>query len=98
MRFEWDAEKSRANLRKHRIAFETAQLVFDDPHGLSVQDRTVSGEERWQTLGLIRGKVIVLVAHTWREEEDELVVRIISARRASPAERRAYEEARESTS
>ncbi len=63
MRFEWDDAKDRSNLKKHGINFETAQLVFDDPHALSDQDRVVGHEERWQTLGDIGG-VIVLVAHT----------------------------------
>lgn len=44
MRFVWDKEKSRANLVKHKISFEAACLVFDDPHALSIQDRVVEGE------------------------------------------------------
>ena len=68
MRLEWDPLKDRQNLARHGISFETARLVFDDPRALSVQDRTVEGEERWQTLGMIGGVVIVLVAHTYREE------------------------------
>ena len=55
MQFEWDEEKSRLNRAKHKISFETAVGVFDDPSAISVQDRTVDGEERWQTLGLIKG-------------------------------------------
>ena len=47
-----------------RLAFETAVRVFDDPYGLSVQDRIVDGEARWQTIGLIEGVVVLLVAHT----------------------------------
>lgn len=90
MRFEWDDTKNRQNLKKHGIDFETAQLVFEDPHQLSVQDRVVEGEERWRTLGDIDG-AIVMVAHTWREEADEEFVRLISARSASPRERRIYE-------
>jgi len=53
----------------------------------------VEGEERWQTLGMIGGAVVVLVAHTYREEAGEDVIRIISARKATSFERRAYEEA-----
>src|SRR5204862_460266 len=44
MRFEWDPNKSRANLRKHGVSFETASLVFDDPNHLSIQDRFEEGE------------------------------------------------------
>lgn len=90
MRFEWDEVKSRRNLAKHRISFEIARLVFDDPRARSIQDRVVDGEERWQTLGIVRG-LIVVVAHTYHEEAGELVVRIISARKATSTERRTYE-------
>jgi uncharacterized DUF497 family protein len=92
MRFEWDEAKNRRNLAKHRISFETAKLAFEDPHALSIQDRTAGDEERWQTLGMIGGVVVVLVAHTCREEYGEEVIRLISARKATPLERRAYEE------
>jgi len=70
MRFEWNEAKNRQNRAKHKIGFETACLVFDDPHALSLQDRIVEGEERWQTLGLIDDAIVVLVAHTYREEKD----------------------------
>jgi uncharacterized DUF497 family protein len=49
MRFEWDETKNSRNLAKHRISFEMAKLAFSDPHALSIQDRAVNGEERWQT-------------------------------------------------
>jgi uncharacterized DUF497 family protein len=95
MRFEWDVHKDRINRRKHKVSFATAVLVFDDPAHLSVQDRSVDGEERWQTLGCAGGVVILLVAHTWREADGEEVVRIISARKATVQERRRYEKASE---
>jgi|SRR6266403_2268055 len=97
MRLEWDEAKNRRNLAKHCISFETAKLVFEDPHALSIQDRAVEDEERWQTLGMIGGLVVVLVAHTYREENGEEVIRLISARKATPLERRAYEENFESS-
>lgn len=90
MRCEWDESKNRHNLRKHGIGFETASLVFDDPHALSEQDRIVDGEERWQTIGTI-GALVVLVAHTWWGKDGEEVIRLISARKASSAERKNYE-------
>jgi hypothetical protein len=86
------------DLAKHRISFETASLVFEDPHMLVREDRVVEGEERWQALGLIGGAVIVLVVYTYREENGEEVVRIISARKAAGPERKAYEEGYEKTS
>jgi uncharacterized DUF497 family protein len=90
MRFEWDEAKNRQNLAKHSISFEAATLVFDDPHARSEQQRVVDGEERWQTIETI-GVLVVLVAHTWREENGEEVIRLISARNASSAEKRTYE-------
>ena len=86
MRFEWDPNKSRANIRKHGVSFETASLVFDDPNHLSIQDRFEEGEERWQILGLAGGITILIVARTVAEQVGEEVIRIISARKATPAE------------
>jgi uncharacterized DUF497 family protein len=92
MRFVWDERKNRENRKKHGVSFETAQLVFDDPLHLSRRDREQNGEERWLTIGAVEGVVILIVARTNREEGDEEVIRIISARRATRRERRAYEE------
>jgi uncharacterized protein len=92
MRFVWDEKKSRLNLAKHKISFGTATLVFDDPRAVSRLDRVEGGEERWQTLGLAGGIVVVQVAYTYREDDGEEVIRIISARKATPHERRIYEE------
>jgi hypothetical protein len=92
MRFQWDPNKSRANLQKHGITFETASQAFDDPNQLSIQDRFEDREERWQTLGLINGIAVLIVAHTVMIEDGEEVVRIISARKATPLERRRYHE------
>jgi len=93
MRFVWDEEKSRSNRTKHQVSFETAALVFEDPFAISVQDRVVEGEQRWQTLGRLGGAVVLLVAHTYEEEDGEEVIRIISARKATPCERMFYEQA-----
>ena len=92
MRFEWDEKKNQANRRKHKVSFELAQQVFYDPLSLSRVDRVEGGEQRWQTLGLVGGTVVLLVAHTFREENGEEVIRIISARKAKKQERRHYAE------
>jgi uncharacterized protein len=94
-RYEWDEEKNQINFLKHGISFDTAILIFEDPHVVSELDRIVSGEERWQSIGAIGNVVIVLVAHTWEPEKgsDELI-RVISARKATRNERRKYEESR----
>jgi uncharacterized protein len=96
-RFEWDEAKAKANLQKHKVSFETATRAFADPLALTEQDRIEGGEYRWQTLGLVDGVVLLLVAHTLREDRDSReVIRIVSARRADPKERRRYEEANHS--
>ena len=97
MLFTWDHRKSRQNLLKHKVSFETAVLVFDDPHALSIQDRLVQGEERWQTLGMIEGVVVLLVAHSIEFENDEETIRIISARKATPREREIYAQDQQKT-
>jgi len=93
MRVIWDEAKNGHNKQKHGVSFETAQLVFTDPYHVSIQDRFESGEERWQTLGLVGSVVVLLVAHTMNEDEnDDEVIRIISARKATQRERIRYEQ------
>ena len=93
MRWTWSDEKSRTNKRDHGISFETARLVFDDPLALTRLDPHPDGD-RWQTVGLI-GSATVFVVHTWPESVDGVdkeIARLISARKATSYERRAYEE------
>jgi uncharacterized protein len=93
LRWTWDPAKAAANRAKHGLSFETAVLVFDDPLHASKPDPHPDGN-RWHTIGLV-GPVSLLVIHTWPEAEfkgDEPVGRIISARKATAHERKAYEE------
>ena len=92
MWFTWDPQKDATNRRKHGVSFELALHVFDDPSHISIQDRHEDGEERWQTIGRIGPVAILLVAHTYEDNDGEEVVRIISARKATKAERRRYDE------
>lgn len=95
IRFEWDQTKAESNLKKHRVSFKTAARVFADPFAISEQDRIEDGEIRWQTLGIVDGYLLLLVAHTVQGDEDGTeVIRIISARRAEPRERKRYEQNR----
>ena len=87
-----DLDKGARNYEKHGIRSKTAEMVFDDTHHVSHLDRVVDGEERWRTMGLIGGLVIVIVAHTYREQNGEETVRIISARKATKHEKKNYEE------
>ena len=95
MRWIWDEEKNRINRRDHKVSFEIAELVFDDPLAVTLPDPHPD-EERWRTIGSPSpGRNVVLyVVHTWPEEgrAGEEVGRIISARKATRHERRAYEE------
>ena len=91
VRFDWDPEKARENYRKHEVSFETAALVFDDPGFVMFPDRNVDGEERWHTIGLAAKVLLLLVVHTFTEEDEDEMVRIISAREVTAHERRLYE-------
>ncbi len=96
VRFKWDEAKNLPNQRKHDgVSFEEAWQVFQDPLHVSVQDRIEGGEQRWQTVGAVQGVVILLAAHAVTEEDADggsvEIIRIISARRAMPPERRRYE-------
>jgi uncharacterized DUF497 family protein len=90
VRFEWDETKDRANIAKHGIGFDEARRVFSDPHVIVREDRVVEGEERLHAIGHV-GRVLPVV-HTVREEGLGAIVRIVSARKATPTERKLYEE------
>lgn len=75
------------------MSFEIAARVFADPFAMTQQDRVEGGEYRWQTLGRVEGHLLLLVAHTVRDDADGIeLIRIISARRAEPKERKRYEQ------
>ena len=69
--------------------------MFDDLWAISLRERVVDGEERWQTIGAIKEGDVLLVAHTLRADNGEDEIRIISARKATRRERTVYEEGRE---
>ena len=87
--FEWDPEKDEQNRRKHGVPFVEAATVFGDALSLTIDDPDHSvAEERFITLGVSHRQRLLVVAHTEREGR----IRIISARQATPRERRHYEE------
>ena len=93
MPWVWTPAKNRTNRRDHGLSFETARLVFDDFLAVSRHDPHPEGD-RWQAVGQA-GSVLLFVVHTWPETEPatgEETGRIISARKATAHERRAYEE------
>jgi uncharacterized DUF497 family protein len=87
--FEWDEDKSRANLRKHKVSFEEARTVFYDPLSITVADPKHSiGEHRYVDIGRSTKGEILVVVYTERRSK----IRIISCRKATKLERRVYEE------
>jgi uncharacterized DUF497 family protein len=89
LEFEWDARKAAANEKKHRVGFKEATTVFGDPLGWFQADETHSvDEERFRLPGRSSENRLVAVLFTNRGEE---LIRIISARLATPRERRKYE-------
>lgn len=91
--FEWDPAKALSNLRKHGVAFDQAATVFLDALALTVYDTVNSrDEDRWFTPGFDANGQLLAVAHTHRAGEQTIRPRIISARKATPRERRCYEE------
>ena len=92
--FEWDANKAQINLRKHRISFEEAKTIFNDPYLLTYPDEFHSmQEERFISIGYSSQNRILLAVHTENEEsENRIIIRIISCRQATNNERKFYEE------
>ena len=87
LEFEWDPEKAQANFRKHGITFEKAIAVFFDPLMVSFEDdRFAYGEVRELAVGSVDAAIVAVVY----VERLENVIRIISARPATPQERRYY--------
>ena len=86
--FEWDPDKAKANLAKHGVGFLEAATVLGDPLSLTIPDPNHSeGEQRFVSVGMSDRARLLVVAHTeWGER-----IRIISARRATRREQRAYE-------
>ena len=84
---EWDEGKATANFRKHGVDFADAALVLEDDLALTLRDPDAHDEERWVTMGHDPNQRVLVVVYTWREER----IRLISARKATGAERRRYE-------
>jgi hypothetical protein len=91
--FEWDEDKNEINKSKHNISFEEAQSVFYDEEALLIADPEHSqDEERFIILGFSNKANLLIVCHCYREKD--LVIRIISARKATKTETKVYENAR----
>ena len=90
MGYQWDPDKARTNLRKHKIDFADAVGVFEDELALTISEQIVAGEERFATLGLdFLGRLMVVI-YTYRGD----TIRLISARPATKNEQKSYEQKR----
>jgi len=85
MEYEWDADKARNNVRKHRVTFDQAKIAFDDPNVVTELDDWPD-EVRWDAIGM-RGGYLLFVVYT---EPNPDTVRVISARRADKDEQDRY--------
>ena len=91
MRFLWDQNKNLANIKKHKISFEEAKTVFFDDNARLIPDPEHSiSEERFIILGLINKFRLLIVVHTYKENDE--IIRIISARKATKSESKYYYE------
>ncbi len=87
MDFEWDPAKARSNFTKHGISFSDVEPAFYDQYALSMPDPGATSEERYVMIGLDALGRLVVVVYTYRGES----IKIISARKATTAERKYYE-------
>ena len=89
LRFEWDEEKGKANLKKHRIDFDEAATVFNDPFSITIHDPDHSADEqRYIDIGSSAAGRVLVVVYTERGSK----IRIVSCRKATSTERKLYEE------
>ncbi len=87
--FVWDRTKAESNLQKHKISFEEARTVFSDPNARMIFDPEHSGDEdRFILLGISSGLRLLVVCHCYIE--DDMVSRIISARKTNKNEQKQY--------
>lgn len=90
MNFEWDEEKSQENLRKHGFSFDEVWQIFETPILDELDQRTYYGEERWNGIGLLSNRIVV-ITYTFRGDD---TIRIISLRKALKHEREKFEQGR----
>lgn len=88
MRFEWDEEKNRINIRDHKIDFVDVPPVFAGPILVELDDREDYGEDRWVGIGFL-GNLVIVVVFTERRRD---TIRIVPARKANKYERKRYEQ------
>ncbi len=90
--FEWNPNKAKSNIKKHGVCFEEATTVFLDPMAMTIFDPDHSEtEERWITFGISKNSRLLVVCHTYFEEDNETaIIRIFSSRKATKTEDKQY--------
>ncbi len=90
--FDWDPEKERKNIHKHKLSFRQSATVFRDPNHISIYDENHSThEDRWITIGIDQSAIHRVIVHTFRKTgENTIEIRIISARKANREEKKQY--------
>jgi uncharacterized DUF497 family protein len=89
MKFVWDENKNKLNIKDHKVSFQEAETVFYDPNAKIIHDPEHSSEEnRFIILGLSKLLKLLVVCHCYREDDE--IIRIISARKATKNETMAY--------
>ncbi len=93
MRFEWDRNKALLNIKAHGVSFHEVEEIFDDPFHVSVMDRRFDYlEERWITMGRTKSGNLIVTGHLYVMSDNGIeLVRILTARKATPKERERYE-------
>ena len=93
--FDWDEKKAHLNRTKHKVSFEEARTIFGDPFLVTFPDEFHSkGEQRFISIGASSKNRVILAVHLEHGEGDEVVIRFINARKATPGERKIYEKAK----
>lgn len=92
--FEWDPEKAKVNIKKHKVSFEQAATVFGDLRAISIYDDEHSeNEDRWITLGMASNCILLVVHHTYKQlDANNAIIRIISSRKPTKQEAKQYQE------
>lgn len=88
MKLDWDSKKAASNLKKHGVSFEEATTCFDDPHGCYFRNEAEAYEDRLILIATPSKRRVLFVVHA---EVGRTSIRIVSARKASPAQRRIYD-------
>ncbi len=87
MRIIWDPNKAEINFKKHGVRFSDAELVLYDPFAMTLEEQVRDGEQRFVTVGTDSVGRIVVVVYSYRAD----IIRLISAKKATPSQRKQYE-------